>query len=484
MGTPLINGSPQGASYGKNHLHTFEGDCIYPDFANNPDLGRFKSNGYQDVWAMVLFYIQFLAAIIVGAINIKKGDFDSHNDSNGIVISNNRDTSYYGKIFGKACGAGFGIAVALTVLCLILIKQFPASFIWIANGFVLVVFAAYAGIGFYLGSTYLGVIGIVFFLLSALWLYSIRHRIPFSALLLESGAGAALRFHGTIFFAFFALVLAAVYFCFWSLMAIPTIAKIGDSDADASTVFGVCLVFLFMFYWTTQTIQGVVHCTAGGAVATWYFVGSADMPPNPAWSAFKRAMTTSFGSICFGAFVVAILKTLEAMARASYRQNRNSIGACIALCCIQCIERMMEYFNTYAFSFISIYGCSYIEAAKETWNMIINGSIWAGVINDILVDRVFFMCTVINAALCGVCCYFIVDKEWIAAVAGALVGIVVSAIIFHTVSSSVTTLLVCVADAPEVFTTKHPELSQKIVHAIRQLRKGCCDSSDDNRAAV
>jgi hypothetical protein len=138
---------------------------------------------------------------------------------------------------------------------------------------------------------------------------------------------------------------------------------------------------------------------------------------------------------------------------------------------------MMEYFNTYAFSFIAIYGCSYVEAAQETWGMIMNGSIFAGIINDILVDRVFFMCTVVIAAINGVACYFIVD-HWIGAVAGVCVGLIVSSLVFNVVSSSCTTLLVCVADAPEVFVNRHPELSQKILHAIRQLRKGCCDSAD------
>ena len=96
-------------------------------------------------------------------------------------------------------------------------------------------------------------------------------------------------------------------------------------------------------------------------------------------------MTTSFGSICFGSLIVAILKVIQAVARSAFGQNRNSIIACLALCLITCIERLMEYFNLYAFTHVAIYGCDYITAAKLTWEFI-KQSIWAAVINDILVE--------------------------------------------------------------------------------------------------
>ena len=64
-----------------------------------------------------------------------------------------------------------------------------------------------------------------------------------------------------------------------------------------------------------------------------------------------RTLTTSFGSVCFGSFLVAIISTLKALVE-SLRQDRDNDGAeaCL-LCCLDCIlgciENIAELFNRY-----------------------------------------------------------------------------------------------------------------------------------------
>lgn len=79
------------------------------------------------------------------------------------------------------------------------------------------------------------------------------------------------------------------------------------------------------------------------------------MPHNPTLKAMNRALTTSFGSICFGSLVIAVVKALRAMVNMS-RQSDNSFVKCIAECILACIERIIQYINVYAFSYVAIYG--------------------------------------------------------------------------------------------------------------------------------
>ena len=65
-----------------------------------------------------------------------------------------------------------------------------------------------------------------------------------------------------------------------------------------------------------QVIRNVVHCTTAGTVASWWFIQSA---PSPTLGALKRSLTTSFGSICLGSLIVAILQVDDARARARSR---------------------------------------------------------------------------------------------------------------------------------------------------------------------
>lgn len=57
-----------------------------------------------------------------------------------------------------------------------------------------------------------------------------------------------------------------------------------------------------------------------------------------------RSLTTSFGSICFGSLLVAIVQATRALANAA-RDNDNQILVCIATCILACLESILEYFN-------------------------------------------------------------------------------------------------------------------------------------------
>jgi hypothetical protein len=132
-------------------------------------------------------------------------------------------------------------------------------------------------------------------------------------------------------------------------------------------------------------IKNVVHVTAAGVFASWYFLhGTVGVPPNPTLGSFKRATTTSFGSICFGSLIVALLRTLRMIFR-SFRQNSDNIAivilAFIGECIVACLDQLLEYFNQYAYAQIAIYGKSYCRAAKDTWHLVHSHGIQA-IIND------------------------------------------------------------------------------------------------------
>jgi Plasma-membrane choline transporter len=58
----------------------------------------------------------------------------------------------------------------------------------------------------------------------------------------------------------------------------------------------------------------------------------------------KRTLTTSFGSICFGSLLVAIIQALRALANTA-RSHDDSILLCLAECILACIAGLIEYFN-------------------------------------------------------------------------------------------------------------------------------------------
>jgi hypothetical protein len=107
-------------------------------------------------------------------------------------------------------------------------------------------------------------------------------------------------------------------------------------------------------------VKNVVHVTASGLFATVYFMGTPDQTRklkvtvpvrNPTAKSAKRALTTSFGSICYGSLLIALIQTITNLVRKSARNSQagGKIFCFFCLYCLDCvlkmIEALAEYFN-------------------------------------------------------------------------------------------------------------------------------------------
>jgi hypothetical protein len=97
-----------------------------------------------------------------------------------------------------------------------------------------------------------------------------------------------------------------------------------DGDIDFPVPGWIIFSLLFSLYWGTQVISYIVHTTVSGSLAWWWFKPDQKSAVK---SALFRACTFHFGSICFGALLVAILHTLREIVRAMRNQaKRRSEG--------------------------------------------------------------------------------------------------------------------------------------------------------------
>jgi Plasma-membrane choline transporter. len=114
-------------------------------------------------------------------------------------------------------------------------------------------------------------------------------------------------------------------------------------------------------------------------------------------------MTTSFGSICFGSLLVAIIQALRQIAEQA-RQN-DDVGqllACCIDCILSCIQSIIEYFNKWAFVYVGVYGYGYCEAGKSVIQLFKDRG-WEAVIADDLVGMVlFFLSLIVGLVTAGV----------------------------------------------------------------------------------
>jgi hypothetical protein len=196
-----------------------------------------------------------------------------------------------------------------------------------------------------------------------------------------------------------------------------------------------------------------------------------------------RTVTTSFGSICFGSLLVAIVQALRALADSAQQNGDAQILACIAQCILACLASILEYFNKWAFIYVGIYGMPYLKAGKSVIELFQNRG-WEAIIADDLVGNVLFLISLIVGGVVGGI-GLIIEKanselfedvggnaQAVAFFLGFIVGLLVTSILMSTIGSGVNAVIVLFAEGPAEFQQNHPELSNKMREAWNDVYPG------------
>merc|ERR1712232_175154 len=267
----------------------------------------------------------------------------------------------------------------------------------------------------------------------------------------------------------------------WSVTTAGVTAQLGgDTDQLGE---GTLFLFLVSYYWTHQVIQNVLHVTIAGAVGTWWFspIECSSCCSSAVISSLKRATTFSFGSICFGSLLVAIVQALRTLRDMTRDDEDYKILNCIIDCILVCIESMIEYLNKWAYVYVGLYGYSYLEAGRNVITLFKHRG-WTTIITDDLVDNALFMVSFslgLATGLVGLIFTYMGKYSFealgssndgmVGFIIGFLVGFVISSILMSVIASATNTVIVCYAEAPNEFQQNHPVLSAEMNDTWRQV---------------
>jgi len=380
----------------------------------------------------------------------------------------------FGKFF-TVIGIVVIACILFSAIWIQLLKKWTRAMIYISIFIPIIGFGILlaTSVLFYFGGSrgWLGpmIFSAIMLIFSIIYYFFYRVRIPFAVEMIRCVIQFMQNYPATQTVAFFSMIIHFIFICFYSYTAFVT------PRIPNGTFRFVCYFYIiFSFYWVSEVIKNVVHVTVSGVVATWYFLSGSPggIPENPTLGALKRSVTTSFGSICLGSLLVAIIKTIKAFIR-SLRSERDSFVTCFLDCIISCIENLVRYFNQYAFCQVAIYGKTYFEAATATWNLISSSGVEA-ILNDNIVSGVLTMsCLIVSLAGCILSgflgfAFFSSDPNFIFyitifATFGFIIGFFLMNIFTTVMDSGVICTFICFAEDREVLRTHNPELYNKLI---------------------
>lgn len=206
-----------------------------------------------------------------------------------------------------------------------------------------------------------------------------------------------------------------------------------------------------------------------------------------------RSLTFSFGSICFGSLLQAIVSAFRYLIESARNQrNRDddsicgTLLLCVLECLARCLEDILQYFNQWAYVFVGIYGYSYLESGRRVLELF-RARGFTAIMTDKLVEYVLGFTTFVVAILtgfAGVWIESVTTKKYSASLQdgesyifgplpGAgfafgvafVVGLWIATVMMNVVKGAVNTLIVCWADSPAVMEMQHPVLTKELVDA-------------------
>jgi hypothetical protein len=300
---------------------------------SNPTGTEAQQPEYRDAPFAIAFLLHILVIVFIsfswGVSAIKQSNpinTDGNNNNGG---SSNLSGLLWLCFFTCLCSIGIS-AISLQVMTHHAETLIQSSLIASCG------FMAFFVIGFFMdGVTTIGILWLLVLAITICYAYTVWYRIPFAAANLRTALSAIETNAGVCILGYGVAFLANIWVVIWFL------AFIGVSFKESSCSNGVCestnmngisiLLLLVSYHWTSQVIKNVLHVTVSGVVGTWWFAPQDYLSVfSPAIvDSFSRATTYSFGSICMGSLLVAIIQTLENLARNARRHDRGGIITCI-----------------------------------------------------------------------------------------------------------------------------------------------------------
>ena len=430
---------------------------------------------YRDiVWAVlwVIHLVMVLALLIIGSGKEFPKDEEINTESN---THNNDSDGSYGEIgltdkqrdtMLLTILSSCGVAMVFAVVWLIIMQKFAKQLIYFTLLAAPVICTLLALIMIYLGIIE-GAITMAIVVAISMYIYIIsRPRIPFSTKVLQTCVSVTQKYTGMIWTSVISLFVTIIWIVLW-ILAVIQLAKFDKGMQNPIAFF-----MILSFYWTLPLIKNVCHVTYCGTMATWYFfAGTESGVQQPVSRSLKRATTTSFGSVCFGSLLIAIMEMLRSMFEKAQRGSGGFIACCVLLV-FSCMQEILEMFTKYAFVHVAVYGVPFCEAGKMTWDLIKSSGV-DGIINDLLITRVLNLGGILGGIVCaiyaGLVSYDALKDEivWciVCILVAFIVGIVLVRLVMTVVDSCSACLFVCYAEASDVLEANQPELATEFREA-------------------
>ncbi|XP_021754425.1 CTL-like protein DDB_G0274487 isoform X2 [Chenopodium quinoa] len=392
-----------------------------------------QSRHWRDVFWLAVFIVHLgglgLLLVVFGLNRFKKNDRLNIDKYTGFLEHHRGLTEYYWPLYAVAAGAGTFLGWTW-----LLLLGYQAIHMMKVSVHILTTYLAVVSVFcFWAQQFFWGVAFAIGAVLQFLYVISVIDRLPFSMLVLQKAVKMAWSLPRVMCIAYAFILVMLSWMALWSFGAAGVVASsIGDSGR-----WWLLVVFSISLFWTGAVLCNTVHVIVSGMVFLVLFHGgqeTASMPSNSLMKSLRYAVTTSFGSICYGSLFTAAVRTLR-----------------------------WE---------IAVSGKSFNHSARDAWELFQSTGVEALIAYDCS-GAVLLMGTILGGLIAGTCAGVWTwlrssDRVLMVGSTSMLMGMVLVGLAMVVVEGAVTSLYICYALDPLLIHRWDPEFFNQMSEMLHQ----------------
>ncbi|ONI31337.1 hypothetical protein PRUPE_1G307200 [Prunus persica] len=412
------------------------------------------SRRWRDIFWLGVFLIQLVlmgcALTVLGLNRFKKTDRLNIDRYTQRFLENQRGlTENYWPLYALAGGVG----TVLGWTWLLFLSSQANHMMKVAVHILTTYLAVISVLLFWMEQFFWGVAFAIGAVLQFLYVISVIDRLPFTMLVLQAAVKMVWSLREVMRVAYAFMLIMLLWMGIWSFGAAGVVASsIGDGGR-----WWLLVVLSISLFWTGAVLCNTVHVIVSGMVFLVLIHGgreASSMPPNSLMKSLRYAVTTSFGSICYGSLFTAAIRTLRWK--------------------------------------IAVSGKSFNHSARDAWELFQSTGVEALVAYDCS-GAVLLMGTLLGGLITGTCSGIWTwikyrDRVVMVGSTAMLMGMVLVGLAMVVVESAVTSIYICYAEDPllihrwdaEFFHQMSEMLHQRLQHRSSRAREVLTHHRFDN----
>lgn len=263
------------------------------------------------------------------------------------------------------------------------------------------------------------------------------------------------------------LIINTSFMCFYFTVLFTSFLTWKD-EPDKQLKYGIAAFLIFTGYYLTEIFQNSIQVIVGTIVAKWYFLSNVDTL-HTIYNTFMKC----FGSVCFGSLFASVLRIFKEAITLTKPGDQiikhpllKPIWKLLEWIIIG-LNYTIQYFNQYAYAYISIYSKGYIKSSYRLFK-IYNLKGYDTLISECIIKIILKLYIIFTGITAGIIAYFCIELAqsnymlnrqclWVLVIISSLLAMQISRMISMIINAYVHVLFLCLIQHRNIMQWTHPD---------------------------